>query len=175
MEADGTQDKSRLGANALLGVSLAVARAAALALRIPLFQYLGGVHVHRMPVPMMNILNGGVHADNTVDFQEFMIMPTGACSFSEGLRMCSEVYQTLKKLLKERGLSTAVGDEGGFAPDLASSKEVLDVIVEAVQSAGYAPGREVESPWTLPPANCMTGREMSIIFRERAGCAGKRS
>ena len=143
VEADGTQDKSRLGANALLGVSLAVARAAALALRIPLFQYLGGVHVHRMPVPMMNILNGGVHADNTVDFQEFMIMPTGACCFSEGLRMCSEVYQTLKKLLKERGLSTAVGDEGGFAPDLASSKEVLDVIVEAVQSAGYAPGREV--------------------------------
>ena len=120
LEVDGTENKSNVGANAMLGVSMAVARAAALALRLPLFQYLGGIHVHRMPVPMMNILTGGVHADNTVDFQEFMIMPVGACCFSEGLRMCAEIYQFLKILLKEKGLSTGVGDEGGFAPDLAS-------------------------------------------------------
>ena len=143
LEVDGTENKSNVGANAMLGVSMAVARAAALALRLPLFQYLGGIHVHRMPVPMMNILNGGVDADNTVDFQEFMIMPVGACCFSEGLRMCAEIYQFLKILLKEKGLSTGVGDEGGFAPDLASTKEVLDLIVEAVQRAGYEPGREI--------------------------------
>ena len=142
-EEDGTANKGALGANAILGVSLAVARAGAKALRLPLYQYLGGVHCRRMPVPMMNILNGGCHADNTVDLQEFMIMPVGACCFSEGLRMCAEIYHCLKKILKERGLSTAVGDEGGFAPDLANASEVLALMVEAMEKAGYQPGSQV--------------------------------
>ena len=142
-EEDGTDNKSSLGANATLGVSLAAARAAAKALRLPLYQYLGGVHVKRMPVPMMNILNGGRHADNTVDLQEFMIMPIGACCFHEGLRMCAEVYQRLKILLKHRNLSTAVGDEGGFAPNLESSEKVLELMTEAVRAAGYEPGKDI--------------------------------
>ena len=142
-EEDGTDNKSSLGANATLGVSLAAARAAAKALRMPLYQYLGGVHAKRMPVPMMNILNGGRHADNTVDLQEFMIMPIGACCFHEGLRMCAEVYQRLKIILKHKKLSTAVGDEGGFAPDLKSSEEVLELMLEAIQDAGYKPGEEI--------------------------------
>ena len=142
-ETDGTENKSRLGANATLGVSLAVARAAALALRLPLYQYLGGIHTNRMPVPMMNILNGGKHADNTVDLQEFMIMPVGAGTYRQALAMGTEIYHALKKLLKKRGLSTAVGDEGGFAPDLKSSREVLSLIVEAISLAGYRPGEEV--------------------------------
>ena len=121
LEVDGTDNKSNVGANAMLGVSMAVARAAAEALKIPLYQYIGGCHARRMPVPMMNILNGGVHADNTVDLQEFMIMPVGAQSFHDGLRICVEIYQFLKITLRERKLSTAVGDEGGFAPDLASA------------------------------------------------------
>ncbi len=125
LEADGTENKERLGANAILGVSLAAARAAAKALGIPLYQYLGGCGAGRLPVPMMNILNGGRHADNTVDFQEFMIMPVGACCFREGLRMCTETYHVLKGILKERGLSTGVGDEGGFAPDLKDTREAL--------------------------------------------------
>lgn len=143
LETDGTENKSSVGANAMLGVSMAVARAAALALRIPLYQYLGGCHTRRMPVPMMNILNGGKHADNTVDLQEFMIMPLGAGNFTEGLRMCAEIYQFLKIILKERDLSTGVGDEGGFAPDLGSSREVLELIVEAVERAGYEPGKDI--------------------------------
>lgn len=142
-EADGTENKESVGANAILGVSMAVARAAAKALRIPLYQYLGGCHTRNLPVPMMNILNGGKHADNTVDLQEFMIMPSGAKSFSEGLRMCVEIYQFLKILLKKKGLSTAVGDEGGFAPDLKDSEEVLSLIMEAVEKAGYEPGKQV--------------------------------
>ena len=142
-EADGTENKESIGANAILGVSMAVARAAAKALRIPLYQYLGGCHTRNLPVPMMNILNGGKHADNTVDLQEFMIMPSGAKSFSEGLRMCVEIYQFLKILLKKKGLSTAVGDEGGFAPDLKDSEEVLSLIMEAVEKAGYEPGKQV--------------------------------
>ena len=142
-ETDGTDNKSNLGANATLGVSMAVARASASALRIPLYQYLGGCHTRRMPVPMMNILNGGKHADNTVDLQEFMIMPVGACCFSEGLRMCAEVYQFLKIILKEKDLSTGVGDEGGFAPNLADAKEVLSLIIEAIKRAGYEPGKEI--------------------------------
>ena len=142
-EEDGTENKSGLGANATLGISLAVARAAARALRLPLYQYLGGIHSKRMPVPMMNILNGGCHADNTVDLQEFMIMPVGACCFKEGLRMCAEIYHVLKKILRERGLSTAVGDEGGFAPDLESSRQVLELIVEAVRQAGYRPKEDI--------------------------------
>lgn len=143
IETDGTDNKSSVGANATLGVSMAVARAAAKALRIPLYQYLGGCHVKRMPVPMMNILNGGKHADNTVDLQEFMIMPVGAKCFADGIRMCAEIYQFLKILLKEKKLSTGVGDEGGFAPDLADSKDVLTLIVEAVKRAGYKPGEEI--------------------------------
>ncbi len=143
IETDGTENKSSVGANATLGVSMAVARAAALALRIPLFQYLGGCHTNRMPVPMMNILNGGRHADNTVDLQEFMIMPTGAANFPEALRMCAETYQFLRILLRQKNLSTAVGDEGGFAPDLEDSRDVLLLIMEAVRRAGYEPGKDI--------------------------------
>ena len=143
VDTDGTDNKSNVGANAALGVSMAVARAAAMALRIPLYQYLGGCHSKKMPVPMMNILNGGKHADNTVDLQEFMIMPAGAECFEEGIRMCVEIYQILRIILKERSLSTAVGDEGGFAPDLADSQDVLAVIVQAVEKAGYKPGEDI--------------------------------
>lgn len=143
IQTDGTMNKSKLGANATLGVSLAVARAVAEYLNVPLYRYLGGVQASRLPVPMMNILNGGVHADNTVDFQEFMIMPIGADCFSEALRQCTEIYHTLKKLCKKRGFSTAVGDEGGFAPDLRDTKEVLTLIVEAISQSGYKPGEEI--------------------------------
>lgn len=143
IETDGTDNKSNVGANAALGVSLAVARAAAAALRIPLYQYLGGCHTRQMPVAMMNILNGGRHADNTVDLQEFMIMPTGAENMEQAIRMCAEVYQFLRIILKQKGLSTAVGDEGGFAPDLSDSESVLEVILEAVKKAGYEPGKDI--------------------------------
>ncbi len=140
--ADGTPDKSKLGANAILAVSIACARAAATALGIPLYRFLGGVNANRLPVPMMNILNGGAHAANTVDVQEFMIMPTGLPSFSEGLRACTEVFHALQALLKSRGLATAVGDEGGFAPDLSSDEEAIQVILEAIEMAGYTPGKD---------------------------------
>jgi len=143
-EADGSQNKERLGANAILAVSLATARAAANALKVPLYRYLGGVAGNTLPVPMMNILNGGKHADNTVDLQEFMIMPVGAENFSEGLRMCAEIYHTLKGLLKKDGYSTAVGDEGGFAPNLKNSEEVLSYLVKAVQETGYEPGTDIK-------------------------------
>lgn len=141
--ADGTKDKSKLGANAILAVSIATARAAATALDIPLYRFLGGVSGTRLPVPMMNILNGGRHADNTVDLQEFMIMPVGAESFREAVRMGAEIYQRLKILLKHKGLSTAVGDEGGFAPDLESAEQVLEFLTEAIEDAGYTPGSDV--------------------------------
>ncbi|MBM6689251.1 phosphopyruvate hydratase [Collinsella tanakaei] len=140
IEADGTSNKGNLGANAILGVSLAVARAAAQSTGLELYQYLGGVNGHLLPTPMMNILNGGVHADNNVDFQEFMVMPVGAPTFTEGLRWCAEVYHTLKSVLKESGHSTGVGDEGGFAPDLANNEEPLQYIVKAIEAAGYKPG-----------------------------------
>lgn len=143
LKIDGTENKSNLGANAMLGVSMAAARAAAKALKVPLYSYLGGTNAKCMPVPMMNIMNGGRHADNTIDIQEFMIMPTGACCFREGLRMCAEVYHALKALLKESGLSTSVGDEGGFAPNLPDAKEALRFIVEAIKKAGYRPGEDV--------------------------------
>lgn len=143
VEADGTENKANLGANAMLGVSMACARAAATALEMPLYRYLGGIHTRLMPIPMMNILNGGKHAANTVDFQEFMIMPIKADNFREALRICAEVYHNLKKLLDGRGLSTAVGDEGGFAPDLPDAEAVLSLIVEAVEAAGYAPGKDI--------------------------------
>lgn len=142
LAADGTKDKSNLGANAILAVSIAAVRAAATALQIPLYRLLGGVNGNRLPVPMMNILNGGAHAANTVDVQEFMIMPAGAPSFKEGLRWCTEVFHALAVLLKERGLATSVGDEGGFAPDLGSDEEAIECILEAVEKAGYKPGED---------------------------------
>ncbi len=142
-DADGTDNKGKLGANAVLGVSMAVARAAANGLHMPLYRYLGGIHACRLPVPMMNILNGGKHADNTVDLQEFMIMPCEGGSFSENLRMCAEVYHTLKKLLKEDGYSTGVGDEGGFAPDLKNAEEVLSYLVRAMEKNGLKPGTDM--------------------------------
>ena len=143
IELDGTHNKGKLGANAILGVSMAVARAAAEELGLPLFQYIGGVNAKQLPVPMMNILNGGEHADNSVDVQEFMILPVGAKSFREGLRMGAEVFHSLKKVLSERGLACGVGDEGGFAPNLGSNRESLELIVEAIEKAGYKPGDDV--------------------------------
>ena len=143
IDLDGTPNKGKLGANAILGVSLAAAKACAMELGIPFYRYLGGVGAHRLPVPMMNILNGGAHADNNVDIQEFMVMPLGAKSFREGLRMGAEVFHTLKKVLKGKGLNTAVGDEGGFAPDLKSNEEALMEIVQAITEAGYEPGKDV--------------------------------
>ncbi len=143
IKADGSANKKNLGANALLGVSLAVAHTAAKALRLPLYKYLGGVNAKKLPVPMMNILNGGAHADNTLDIQEFMIMPVGAHDFKEGLQMCAEIYHTLKKLLKENGLQTAVGDEGGFAPDLPDAKEALRYLCKTIEKAGYRVGEDV--------------------------------
>lgn len=142
IEADGTKDKSNLGANAILAVSIATARAAATALDIPLYRFLGGISGNRLPVPMMNILNGGAHAANTVDVQEFMIMPVGSPSFKECLRWCAEVFHALAALLKSKGLATSVGDEGGFAPDLASDEEAIQYILEAVKNAGYEPGKD---------------------------------
>jgi enolase len=143
IDLDGTPNKSRLGANAILGVSLANAHAAAADENLPLFRHLGGAGAHTLPVPMMNVLNGGAHADNSVDFQEFMIVPVGAGTFSEGLRTGVEVFHTLKKLLHDRGLATAVGDEGGFAPNLGSNEEALQVLVAGIEAAGYEPGRDV--------------------------------
>lgn len=144
VDTDGTDNKGNLGANATLSVSMAAARAAANALEIPLYRYLGGVKTNRMPVPMMNILNGGQHATNTVDFQEFMIMPVKADNFADGLRICAEIYHNLKKLCHSKGLSTGVGDEGGFAPDLPDAFAVLDLIVDAIKAAGYAPGTDIK-------------------------------
>ncbi|MBQ6875458.1 MAG: phosphopyruvate hydratase [Lachnospiraceae bacterium] len=175
IEADGTENKGRLGANALLSVSLAVARAAASSLGLSLYRYLGGVGAHRVPVPMMNILNGGKHADNTVDLQEFMIMPIGAPNFSAGLRMCAEVYHQLKSILSSHNLSTAVGDEGGFAPDVKDARAVLTLMVEAIDKAGYRPGvdfgiaidaaaselyQENNGTYYFPGESKMTGEEI---------------
>src|SRR5579875_2222589 len=143
IELDGTENKGKLGANAILGVSLAVAHAAANYLDMPLYQYLGGFNAKQLPVPMMNILNGGAHADNNVDIQEFMIMPVGAPSFKEALRMGAEIFHHLKSVLKDKGYNTAVGDEGGFAPNLKSNEEALQTIIEAIEKAGYKPGEEV--------------------------------
>lgn len=142
IDADGTKDKSKLGANAILAVSIAAARAAATALDMPLYRFLGGISGNRLPVPMMNILNGGAHATNTVDTQEFMIMPVGAPTFKEALRWCAEVFHALASILKDRGLATSVGDEGGFAPNLSSDEETIETILEAVKKAGYEPGKD---------------------------------
>jgi enolase len=154
---DGTENKARLGANAMLGTSLAVAHAAAAELELPLFRYVGGPHAHVLPVPMMNVINGGAHADNNVDLQEFMIMPVGAPSFREALRWGVETYHTLKKVLHDRGLATAVGDEGGFAPNLESNESAIAVLVEAIQRAGFAPGTDIAI--ALDPA-------MSELYRD---------
>jgi enolase len=143
IELDGTDNKARLGANAILGTSLAVARAAADELQVPLYRYVGGSNAHVLPVPMMNVVNGGVHADNTIDMQEFMIMPVGAPSYREALRWGTETYHVLKQLFHERGLSTAVGDEGGFAPDLATNEDAIKVLVEAIDAAGFVPGEDI--------------------------------
>jgi len=159
IDADGTDNKARLGANALLGVSLAVARAAATHVGVPLHRYVGGVDAHVLPCPMMNVLNGGAHADNSVDFQEFMIMPVGAPSFAEALRWGVEVYHTLKQVLHERGLSTAVGDEGGFAPNLASNEDAIVLLMQAIETAGYRPGTDIAL--ALDPA-------MSELYRDGA-------
>lgn len=144
IDLDGTPNKGRLGANAILGVSMAVAKAAANALEMPLYKYLGGINAKELPVPMMNILNGGKHADNNVDIQEFMVMPVGAANWTEALRMCAEIFHNLRSVLKSKGLNTAVGDEGGFAPNLKSNEEALAVIIEAINKAGYKPGEDVK-------------------------------
>ncbi len=143
LDLDGTDNKSRLGANAVLGTSLAIAKAAAIELDVPLYRYIGGPNAHVLPVPMMNVINGGVHADNSIDLQEFMVMPVGAPSFREALRWGTETYHVLKQVIHERGLSTAVGDEGGFAPNLDSNEEAIKVLVEAITRAGFTPGDDI--------------------------------
>src|ERR671938_88174 len=161
-ELDGTPNKSRLGANATLAVSLAAAHAAAAEERLPLWRYLGGETAHVLPVPMMNVLNGGAHADNSVDFQEFMIVPVGAGSFADGLRMCAETFHALKKTLHDRKLATAVGDEGGFAPDLESNEAALESLLEGVEAAGYRPGEDVAI--ALDPATSEVHSDGSYVL-----------
>lgn len=174
IRADGSDNKKNLGANALLGVSLAVAHAAAKALRLPLHQYLGGVHVKQLPVPMMNILNGGVHADNTLDIQEFMIMPVGSENFQEGLRMCAEIYHILKQLLKEKGLNTAVGDEGGFAPNLSDTREALRFLKDAVERAGYRMGEDIAIALDVAASELYHAESGKYIFPGESKMLGKR-
>jgi len=167
IDLDGTENKSELGANAMLGVSMAVARAAAASLGLPLFRYIGGLRADTIPVPMSNIINGGSHADNTVDLQEFMIMPVGAETFREGIRMNAEVFHTLKKILKDKGLSTGVGDEGGFAPNLKSNEEALEVIVEAINKAGFKPGKDIVI--ALDPAASEFFENGHYVFKKSTG------
>jgi enolase len=164
IELDGTNNKSRLGANAILAVSMAAARAAAASSKQPLYQYLGGAGANLLPLPMMNILNGGAHADNNVDFQEFMVMPVGAKTFSEALRWCVEVFHTLKGVLKKRGYNTAVGDEGGFAPSVKSNVEAIEVVLEAIQQAGYKPGKEIAI--ALDPAASEFYQDGKYVFKK---------
>jgi len=169
IETDGTDNKSSLGANAMLAVSLAVAHAAAEASGLPLYQYLGGCGARELPVPMMNILNGGAHADNSVDFQEFMVMPVGLPTFSEGLRAGVEIFHTLKKVLGKRGLSTAVGDEGGFAPDLPSNRAALELIMEAIEAAGYAPGDQIALAMDPAASEFFSGGTYNLTGEGREG------
>ena len=169
---DGTPNKRKMGANATLGVSMAAARAAAAALRLPLYSYLGGVNAKTMPIPMMNIMNGGQHADNTIDIQEFMIMPSGACCFREGLRMCSEIYHHLKALLKKQGYSTGVGDEGGFAPNLEDAKEALSFIMEAVQAAGYEPGEDIRIALDVAASELYDSKLKKYVFAGESSMHG---
>ena len=167
--ADGTKDKSKLGANAILAVSIATARAAATALDIPLYRFLGGVSGTRLPVPMMNILNGGAHATNTVDTQEFMIMPVGAPSFKEALRWCAEVFHSLAKILKAKGLATSVGDEGGFAPNLSSDDETIETILEAVKAAGYEPGKDFMSAMDAASSEWKSEKGKGFYHQPKSG------
>lgn len=172
IKQDATQNKGKLGANAILAVSLANAKACAKALNIPLYSYLGGINTHLLPVPMMNILNGGCHADNTVDFQEFMIMPTGIKSFEKMMSACSEIYHNLKKILGDRGLSTGVGDEGGFAPDLKNAEEVLDLIIEAIKTAGYMPEKEINIAMDAAASELYDEKSKKYIFPGESKMAG---
>lgn len=172
IKLDGTPNKRNMGANATLGVSMAAARAAAAALRLPLYSYLGGVNAKTMPIPMMNIMNGGQHADNTIDIQEFMIMPSGACCFREGLRMCSEIYHHLKALLKKQGYSTGVGDEGGFAPNLKDAKEALAFIMEAVQAAGYEPGEDIRIALDVAASELYDSKLKKYVFAGESSMHG---
>ncbi len=167
IKLDGTKDKSRLGANAMLGVSMAVCRAAAAYSELPLYRYIGGIGACELPVPMLNIINGGSHADNSVDLQEFMIMPVGAPSFKEGLRISAEIFHTLKSVLKEKGYSTAVGDEGGFAPNLKSNEEALEVIVEAIEKANYKPGEDIKI--AMDPAASEFYENGEYVFKKSTG------
>ena len=167
LDLDGTKNKARLGANAMLGVSLATARAGAIAHGLPLYRYIGGVDAQTLPVPMMNIVNGGAHADNNIDFQEFMIMPVGAPSFSEALRMGAEVFHTLKQILQKRGHATAVGDEGGFAPNLKSDEEAIELILEAIANAGYESGRQIAI--ALDTASSELFEQGKYVFRKSGG------
>src|SRR6185295_2849516 len=169
LKLDGTSTKSKLGANAILGVSLATAHAAATALGQPLYKYLGGPNAKVLPVPMMNIMNGGAHSDAPIDFQEFMIMPTGARSFSEALRMGCEVFNSLKKVLKEKGLATAVGDEGGFAPKLASTEAALDAIALAVKNAGYKLGKDNNLALDVAASEFYDKAKKAYVFKKSSG------
>ncbi len=167
IKLDGTSGKSRLGANAMLGVSMAICRAAAAYSELPLYRYIGGIGAFELPVPMFNIINGGSHADNSVDLQEFMIMPVGACCFKEGLRMSAEIFHTLKSVLKAKGYSTAVGDEGGFAPNLKSNEEALEVIVEAIEKANYKPGKDIKI--AMDPAASEFYEDGKYVFKKSTG------
>ena len=174
IEKDGTKNKQNMGANAILGISLAVAKAAASALKLPLYNYLGGVQARQLPIPMMNILNGGRHADNSVDFQELMIMPTGAASVKESIRMCAEVYEELKQILKKQGKSTAVGDEGGFAPDFADVKEALRTIIEAIENAGYEAGKEIVIAIDVAASEFYNKESGKYVFEGESKMVGKK-
>ena len=169
LEIDGTNNKSKIGANAILGVSLAVAKAAAEEARQPLFRYVGGVNANLLPIPMMNILNGGAHADNGIDFQEFMVMPVGATSFSEGLRMGTEVFHHLKAVLKKQGLSTNVGDEGGFAPNIKSNEEALKSVIQAIEAAGYRPGEDMYIAMDAAASEFYDANEKMYVFKKSTG------
>lgn len=169
LEIDGTPNKKKLGANAILGVSLAVAKAAANSLNLPLFRYIGGVNANTLPVPMMNILNGGSHADNSIDFQEFMIMPVKAESFSEALRMGTEVFHTLKKVLKDKNHSTNVGDEGGFAPNLKSNEEAIEVVLQAIEKAGYKPGEDILIAMDAASSEFYDSKTKKYVFKKSTG------
>ncbi|MEN0003918.1 MAG: phosphopyruvate hydratase [Bacteroidota bacterium] len=169
LELDGTPNKSKLGANAILGVSLAIAKAAAAASGQPLYRYIGGVNAHILPVPMMNILNGGSHADNSIDFQEFMIMPMGADTFSEGLRMGVEVFHNLKKVLKKKGYSTNVGDEGGFAPNIKSNVEAIEIVLQSIETAGYKPGEDIYIAMDAAASEFYNAKEKVYHFHQSTG------
>jgi enolase len=166
---DGTENKEHLGANAMLGVSMAVAKAAAEECRLPLFKYVGGVNANTLPIPLMNILNGGAHADNGLDFQEYMIMPVGAHSFSEGLRMGVEVFHNLKKVLKDKGFSTNVGDEGGFAPNIKSNEEAIKYVLKAIETAGYKPGKDIYIAMDAASSEFYDAKAKKYVFKKSSG------